>query len=129
MNQITLLEFCQVPENRIKLMEYLIQYMQYELEYYICWIINYDSRKFKQDNNIDDSEYCIGLTYKHNPFNSKTTVLLSDLLPELVKYKHIPPSYITDQEVWFYSTNLCDGFQARIEALTKAINDIKNNLS
>lgn len=129
MNQITLLEFCQVPENRIKLMEEIINHLKSKSEYYICLIINYDFIKFKQDNNIEKEGYCIASIEEKGDIRRSSYFLLSDLLPELVKYKNIPPQYIKDKSVWFYSTKLCDSFEVRIEALTNAINDIKNNLA
>ena len=125
MNQITLLEFCQVPENRIKLMEYLIDRLQNEDDYYLCWIINECSQKFKEDNNILESRLCIG----EIQLTSNSTILLSSILPELLKYKHNKPSWITEQSVWFYSFVSSNAINTRIKALTNAINDIKNNLT
>lgn len=125
MNQITLLEFCQVPENRIKLMEEIIKGL--EIRYFICNIINSSIEKFKKINNIVDSKHCTGRLIDH-PFGvHQNHIRLDQILPELLKYRHQENSY---QEVWFFYKTIEDtGKQIRIEALTKAINDIKNNLA
>lgn len=124
MNQITLLEFCQVPENRIKLMEELIEYLKNKNDHYICWIINYDFIKFKHEHNIEQFGYCIGSIEAKEYVQRLTYFLLSDLLPELVKYKHRNPNYMKSQDVWFYADTITDHHEIRIAALKNAITDI-----
>ena len=128
MNQITLLEFCQVPQNRIKLMERLIYQLETKRQYYLCWILNYDFLEFKVEHNIENKGYCIGSIESKEYVHRLTYFLLSDLLPELVKYKHRKPNYMKSQDVWFYVDTITDHQEIRIEALTNAINDIKNNI-
>lgn len=135
MNQITLLEFCQDPKNRIKLMEYLIREL-YEQDpkkchYFICHIINGRQFEyiFKKDNNIIGGikEKCTGKSIENSHNVKSYEVGLDQLLPELLKYKHYKYSL---QQVWFYnSTSEDDAIELRIEALTNAIQDIKNNLA
>ena len=135
MNQITLLEFCQVPENRIKLMEYLIKDLDSQdyakADYYICNIINSPqfAHIFKRDNNIITGikERCTGKSIDNSYSVKSYEVRLDQLLPELLKYKHYKD---VKQEVWFYDLAFeKDGIIIRIVALQNAINDIKNNLA
>lgn len=131
----TLLKFCQVPENRIKLMEYLIKDLNNQdydkCKYYICHIVNSPQfvHIFKRDNNINVSieEKCTGKSIG-NPFiNYNYEIRLDQLLPELLKYRHYRDNSI---DVWFYeSADKADAIEIRIEALSKAINDIKNSLN
>lgn len=131
----TLLEFCQVPENRIKLMEYLIKDLNnhdYEkCKYYICHIINSPqfAHIFKRDNNINVyiKEKCTGKSID-NPFiNYNYEIRLDQLLPELLKYSHYRDH---NHEAWFYEWgHKFDAIEIRIEALSNAINDIKNSLT
>lgn len=131
MNQITLLEFCQVPENRIKLMEHLIQELPKVTgwDYYICNIINSNEfyTNFRKPNNIDGLMQCSGKS-KENVYGvNHNQVRLDQLLPELEKYKHYKDA---QQEVWFYPTlGENDEVDLRIAALKNAITDIKNNLA
>ena len=118
MNQITLLEFCQVPENRIKLMEEIIKGLEYK--YFICNIINSSIiNKFKRANKINETKHCTGRLI-NNPFGvNENHIRLDQILPELLKYKHEDNIY---QEVWFFYKTIEDtGKQIRIEALNKRI--------
>ena len=135
MKQITLLEFCQFPENRIMLMEHLIKDLDSQMEregnFYICHIINRPqfAHIFKRKNNISVSikEKCTGKSIDNSYSVKSYEVRLDQLLPELLKYKHYKD---VSQEVWFYESSFeNDGIKIRIAALKNAITDIKNNLT
>ena len=116
MEKITILEFCNNPNNRIKLMQEIIYSLENNRNKFICCAINkYDYLNlFKIDVF---NFYCVSQKKLETDFY----VYLGYILPELNKYRQIKD----DNGFWF---NKYTGTDDRIEALTNAINDIKQTV-
>lgn len=132
---IPMTEFCINPFNRVLVMEEIIEQLEKmdpkNTGYFICNVINYSLGKFRIKYKVLYDKKCVGKTINFATFENE--VRLSELLPELVKYRQTPEYFKSADlcEVWFYVEEEKENMQhikVRINALRSAINDINNEL-
>jgi len=137
-NEISLLGWCNYRNNRIKLVEKLIDTIKADIDrlaisennwsqVYICNFLNRWKSWFKEQGVTDEDFNINGSKYKKF---TNYYIWLGDVLPELVKYKDKLNDIIDDNsDVWFYLIDGSDSARLtiRLEALKKCLVDLKLN--